>query len=308
MKAGVRRRGVVVVVLVLVCAGVAWAGKVRLKVEDEEGRGLAGAKVRVFFGARRGQEQTEEEWGWTDGRGWYEAAGDVSNGVWVKVSKQGYKGLIGMLEREEQEGCVVATVRLERVRGTIARYLDKDIKQGVGFDLEYGDWVWPEGAGEVSDVVMRVRIETDSNAVGWARCEYEFEVEFPGEGNGIRRGEEWKIESPEYGIGGRWEAPEGGYERKLKWKWGQKEGEWYGDWQMGESNVWYFRVRTELDETGGVKRALYGVILGGIEVGGTARERWIRWAYAINVEENERELVVDPQQEPIEYIRSNIPM
>ncbi|QBG49019.1 hypothetical protein EGM51_17025 [Verrucomicrobia bacterium S94] len=134
-------------------------------------------------------------------------------------------------------------------------------EKDLGFDLEKGDWVDPYGIGTQSDffvnMVRRFEHSGDYDAVATIR--------FPNEGDGIQRYEvpdEFQSSSFKF----PYKAPLDGYQDKLIL-------ERHATLRKTECNfnpktdLYIFRVRTELDADGNVVSACYGRTTGRIEIG-----------------------------------------
>jgi hypothetical protein len=132
------------------------------------------------------------------------------------------------------------------------------LDEPVGFDLEIGDWVEPDGKGKIADIVL-----TGSGFYN-SEVEYAFNMtaELPGELNGIQSfyypaqapGRPIRSELPPPPL-----APESGYlktfERFTK---RVPTDRWHGTTSRDDSRKWIFRVRTKIDEEGKIIAANYG--------------------------------------------------
>jgi hypothetical protein len=137
----------------------------------------------------------------------------------------------------------------------------------IGYDLTIGDWVAPYGKGANTDFLFA------ENHVD-AKSGYTFTVSFPNPGDGIQGlTRDWSL-----GVSGLvsfHEAPIDGYQPK------------YEKTQMSNPDrIYYFRVRTKLDENGNVVSAHYGKIYGD----------FMQFRYYFNPTPNNRNIEFDPKQ------------
>jgi len=160
----------------------------------------------------------------------------------------------------------------------------------VGFDLMAGDWIAPYGKGKETDMIFTVHLDQRAES----DFDYKLVVSFPNPGDGIqlfgtntfrfREGSE--LRSPH-------EALENGYEPQWVKTQSQKPGEPSKNGR-DENLIYFFRVRTVLDENGNVKSALYGKIYGD----------FMRFAYYLNPTPNSRNVEFDPKQNLMKNLKS----
>ena len=220
-------------------------------------------------------------------------------GCWVDAPPSGYyraggrsfrfqkKDLFGVWQPDN----LVATIRLQRVGRPIPlrvkRVGDHINRSRVGyvdgtnavfrFDLVMGDYLPPDGRGEVADLVFDSRLTdlTTTNVHRRARVFYGFEnvVSFPGEGNGLVP----VATRPTDGIRLR-TAPETGYRPTAVLRCGSRMkvvppnvlNEPYGD--SDPDRCYYFRVRARHDAQGRLVSCHYGKIYGDFKIGCWLRE------------------------------------
>lgn len=172
--------------------------------------------------------------------------------------------------------------------GIDRRLLPKTDGSPLGFDLEIGDWVAPYGTGKTSDFIFTVG--------GYFKSLNDFDdsltISFSNQGDGITPFQHPK----QLGSALKWpyEAPLNGYESQRVWR-QAFDGKKYTNNldNSGEMN-YLFRVRTELDSNGNVKRAMYGVISNEVVMGGNNEiGRNISFTYALNPDWT-RNLEFDP--------------
>lgn len=149
----------------------------------------------------------------------------------------------------------------------IARQLPEFVipkeNEPCGFDLELGDWVPPRGKGRHADLVINI-------AGSYPSCnEFDatLEITFPNPADGLI----WFEGSANTGseLVSDYLAPETGYVPALSLSKRAKAGETTRHWidESKPDSNYYFRVRTVLDERGGLVSAHYGKIYGGFEFG-----------------------------------------
>ena len=139
-------------------------------------------------------------------------------------------------------------------------------KDEMRFDFLKGDWLPPEGKGEVADVVFRrmPRIQLGTAYDAWGkpagkRRKDTLSVKFPGEGNGIqdmsteRQCHLWVRTAPESGYSRDYESYRMDDEKM--------ETITSGYFQKAQC----FRIRAQKDENGSVTNCFYGKIYGEFE-------------------------------------------
>jgi len=131
------------------------------------------------------------------------------------------------------------------------------LDEPVGYDLEIGDWVFPDGKGKITDVFFTV--------TGFYHGINEFELkmfmEIPGAHNGFQT-----FHYPKSGAGAllRSElpppvvAPESGYEKTFEFFTRRIPTRNRTDFSNMETRRWLFRIRTEINEEGEIISANYG--------------------------------------------------
>jgi len=145
----------------------------------------------------------------------------------------------------------------------------------LGFDLFVGDWVTPHGSGTTTDFILR--FSGHFNSVR----DYDQSVlmRYPLAGDGILP------IRVDYQHGSAlhypYEAPADGYAPEKTWR------TWHTGTQaergVDPHAAYIIRFRTELDEQGKVKRALYGVLGRDLQFGGDGRDGFtITFSYLLN--------------------------
>lgn len=192
-------------------------------------------------------------------------------------------------------------VILKRIRDPIAMYVKcvdaiiPETGKRLGYDLEKGDWVRPQGKGVVSDLVFNVTGEMRS----MFDADLQMNVCFVNPQDGIIT---YTVplhnETP---IGSllisSHEAPLTGYQsqytytrrmrrqRKERLNVGQRKD------QMA-----YFRVRTEVDDEGNIIKAQYGKMYGDLYGYFTDKGIQVSFTYYLNPMPNDRNVEFDPKQ------------
>ncbi len=241
--------------------------KLVLKVVNEDGQPLEGARVSLRF--QGGGLEKDRTTGETDKNGIFGASGMSNDGsTGGGVDKDGYYKSVfhhdfyvthfGMWQPWGKE----LTVVMRPVVNPVPMYVrDTHFKipvknQEVGFDLEKGDWVIPYGQGTKADFVFRIDQRYDDGNNFDCRMTLTFSNPLDGiqvikdDGGG------------DFNVGSRYRlprtAPEIGYLSKLQKR--NSTGSHGYVLDMKDDNNYIFRVRSEVDENGKLKRAMYGKI------------------------------------------------
>jgi len=127
----------------------------------------------------------------------------------------------------------------------------------VGYDLEIGDWVFPDGRGKIADIFFTIKGYIN----GINDFSFTMSAEFSGDLNGIqsfhypKKGPDFPVRSelPPPPI-----APESGYEKTFE-HFVKRSGSVHSvSFSFDENRKWIFRIRTEVDENGNIIAANYG--------------------------------------------------
>ena len=258
-----------------------WTASV--KVIGEDGNPIVGANVAVSYTivplpTDPNQPQYGEVKGMTDTNGMFIASHtDSSLGLAVVADESGYYAThIGhQFYYDEKNRHPNFTLQLKKIGKPIPMYA-KSVKLGVpvfnrpvGYDLEAGDWVAPYGKGLNTDFIFTV---TNSTIV----------VSFPNAGDGIQGlTRDWNL-----GVGGllsSHEAPIDGYQPEYKQTQMQKL-----------DKIYYFRVKTKIDDNGQIVSAYYGKIYGD----------FMQFRYYYNPTPNDRNVEFDPKQNLLQGMQS----
>jgi len=265
---------------------------VEAHVRNSDGNPVEGATVNLSLPRYRLGDRNEKTSALTNEQGLAIVKGIAQQDYILGAGKNGYYYTVGPHrdindeKSREQYSAGVQKIDLElrAVRNPI-----KGIRKGVdrvnlpafdtplGFDLEVGDWIAPYGKGKTSDFVFTVR--------GYFRTLNDYDqsltLTFSNPGDGITL-----FKHPEqFGSALKWpyEAPLNGYESQRVWRktFDGKTRTTNLD-NSGETN-YIFRVRTELDEHGNLRRAMHGVISSEVVIGGNNEiGRNLSFTYAVN--------------------------
>jgi hypothetical protein len=264
--------------------------KVTVKVVDEEGQPVTDANVRVcFYG---GCLKKDAEKGKTDDEGHFSVSASSYDGViGGAVEKKGYyysgfhhdfhQNTLGMWQPWNKEIKVVLRPKIKPVpmyvrdRLIEIPYADKEI----GFDLIKFDWVIPYGQGTQSDFIFHLnRIYKDS-----FNFETTLTMTFPNKHDGIQ--ELTLDRGGDFGVGSEFRlpryAPESGYLHKLVKQLSTKSPDFLA--LKDNYKAYFFRVRSEVDENGNLKKAMYGKIIKDIvPYPSDSKTARIRFTYYLN--------------------------
>ncbi|MBL9214846.1 MAG: hypothetical protein JNG83_05160 [Opitutaceae bacterium] len=267
---------------------------VRVKVVDPDGVPVEGATVYLSLPRYEEGGQDVAVQSLTDLHGMAEVSGPARQDYTVGVGKQGYyftsgpqrsltteKGIRSFASAEQQ-----LVLELKPVRNPTAsrvRYEQRlQIPPGdrpIGYDLEIGDWVQPYGRGKEADFQFLGTGEAKSDQ----HYAYSLTLNFSREGDGIirvnfplRRGSQFPFP---------YAAPKTGYQPTLTWTKSREGAQFRHDNDLTGETHYLFRVRSELEPDGSVRRALYGVVRGDFNFFWTKGEgTQVTFRYALNAD------------------------
>jgi hypothetical protein len=244
------------------------SAKLVIKVADEEGKPISDANLKIRFSSNRSVDR-----GVTDANGIFQKSTISNDGVVLgDVTKSGYyeSGLahsfyVSRFGKWQPWGKEI-TVVMRPIVNPVPMYVRNSSFQvpifgeEIGFDLEKADWVIPHGTGTHSDFIFKVDQVYDNGDNYDARMTLSFSNLFDGiqvvqdDGGG------------DFNIGSAFRlprtAPDTGYLSVLKRR--NSRGTFGRFVDREESNNYIFRVRSESDENGKLKQAMYGKIRGEI--------------------------------------------
>lgn len=244
--------------------------KITVKVVDEQGKPVEAAQVQLCFSG--GCLKKDVINGITDSDGSYSISGFSSDGVvGGTVVKNGYYNslynhdffttTLGMWQPWNKEIKVV----LRPVINPVPMYVrDKTVKipvvgKEVGFDLIKFDWVAPHGLGVVADFVFLL----DSRYKSYDERDSNLTITFSNKYDGIQP---FELDmGGDFGVGSWFRtpryAPENGYQDRLITRYSSKSLPAY----RTTDSYYFFRVRSEVDDNGKLKRAMYGRLKGDLQ-------------------------------------------
>lgn len=299
-----KRHGTALFNLLLLALGASCAGKdsldVTVRVVDHDELPIEGATVGVGFRSLGAADMSDS--GFTNGNGIYVARGQSNYEFVARVSKDGYyPSHVGRrsVERQIDSGDWEVTnqentVTLREILSPIPMYAKRatiivpEKGQAFGFDLEIGDWVAPQGEGKVADIL----ISADGYFNSSSDTKSILRISFPNREDGFISNpavaEESEFQSP-------YQAPLFGYRPTIEGEQGtfvDETGRVVQIEELATNEVIVFRLRTEMDDNGQIKKAQYGKIYDGFTFGGAASPEgyFLKFTYYLNPTVNDRNL------------------
>lgn len=271
------------------------------KVVDTEGTPVTNSLVSVGF-FHRDPEQSRRFESRTDTNGCATLEGPSSGQLAYWVSKDGYYESSGGYKGWQEKWMPPDSpnikkgrwhpwnptfdVVLKKIKSPIQMYV-KSLNIGVpefgrllGLDIEKGDWVAPYGKGVSSDLLFYPELSQRSPD----DFDYTLTLTFPNKGDGIKVFE-GSTRNGGSQLKSGYEAPLGGY--LSEWRQFRKRRPEIGETNnIDQNRIYYFRVRTKLDEHGNIISALYGKIYGD----------FFQFTYYLNPTPNDRNIEFDPER------------
>jgi hypothetical protein len=266
-----------------------------VKVVGEDGNPIVGANVSVQYTVpaepNSGGQTYGEVKGTTDINGIFKASHtDSSLGLGIVVEKSEYYSTHWGHEFyfDEKRQHPSFTLTLRKIGNPVPMYAKHEETKlqmedkPIGFDLEIGDWVTPYGKGFHPDMFFTVH----RKITGVLEYNCTLTVTFPNKGDGI------VAAPPESSAGSTFKTSrtvaENGYDPELDL--------YYSNTNQPHGVFGYFiRVRTELNQDGTIKSALYGKIPGGFRfyAGTKAPQAGMGFDYYLNPTPNDRNVEFD---------------
>lgn len=257
-------------VLLSISAQALEMAKVTIIVVDEEGKAIKDAKVVIAFDDDNGKEIPIK--GSTDENGFFSGSASVSGHMGGHVTKNGfYKSYfthnfyikkLGVWQPWNKEITVMLRHKLNPVPMYVKNRVIEipEVGKEIGFDLMKFDWVIPYGQGTQVDFIFRI----DRNYTNVDNFDVTMTLTFSNKYDGIQlikddRGGIYS-EGSVYRLPRN--APEMGYQKKLVKRITRGNGEFNND--KAQDNNYIFRIRSEVNEDGTLKRSMYGKIRGDI--------------------------------------------
>jgi hypothetical protein len=254
-----------------------------VKVIGEDGNPIVGANVAFQYSVPTEPNSSDQTYGEvkgiTDANGMFSASHtDSSSDLGATAEMAGYYNThIGyQFYYDEKRRNPSFTFMLKKIGKPIPMYA-KSItyikfpvyNKPIGYDLTIGDWVAPNGKGTISDFLFTV---TNSTII----------VSFPNAEDGIQGfTRDWS-----QGVSGLLssrEAPLDGY-----------QSEYEKTKMSNPDRIYYFRVRTKVDDRGNIVSAHYGKIYGD----------FMQFRYYLNPTPNDRNIEFDPKQNLLGGLKS----
>lgn len=260
---------VLTVIIQVASAQALGVAKISVKVVDESGAPIEGAQLKIRFSS----DSTPVR-GSSDENGRFEVKAISNDGVILgDITKDSYyeSGLahsfyvtrLGMWQPWGKE----LTVILRPIVNPVPMYVRNtffdfpSLDREIGFDLEKADWVIPYGLGTQADFIFKIERRYDNRDNFDAMMTLTFTNPFDGiqvvkdDGGGdFNAGSSFRLPRM---------APESGYQPKLQKH--VSEGSYGYHSDKADDNNYIFRIRSEIDKEGKLKRAMYGKIRGDIQ-------------------------------------------
>ncbi len=254
---------------------------VNLVVTEEDGSPIENAKVSIGFIASL-PSKTKELIGNTNAKGAYSATEYAQLSTLVRIEKEGYyQSEIRGLNRKKDHDLKFVLYKKIKPIALYAKRLKAfpTIKEkDIGYDLEIGDWVGPNGRGVHKDVIFNLRYKKKDY---WT-FDFHLVVKFPNPEDGIAQ-----FENNLYSkLKGPHKAPQSGY----KPEWIQtafrknKDSPTIKNTDVNRGH--WMRVRSKVDENGNLVSANYVKIYGDFP----------DVQYYFNPTPNDRNLEFDPKK------------
>ena len=269
---------------------------IKVRVGDDIGNPIANARVNMY----NIYDYGEKKIGLTDEKGFYSDYIKNIFEVSGHFEKPGYYKSRGVLWQSPNWGDVPPaetnfTVVVKRIIEPISmqqkevRAIFPRLDEPIAFDLEVGDWVFPDGQGKIADMFITGEgFFTSPN-------DYSFRVigKFQGEHNGWQSfifpkegaGALLRSELPPPPI-----APETGYANSFERSVRRFPHDKRFPLSYEETRRWIYRIRTGVDEEGKIIYANYGWMTQDIKIGNPANKGIIELKYYYNPDPHSRSL------------------
>ena len=320
-----------VLIIAVLCGHALWAGRASFSVcvlDADTGSPIKGIKIEgAFLNYSRGWNESAKDNNvdaWTDSNGYAKLSGNTEAGVGgyrILRTPGYYNAEWTEIEFREQSilrlgawvpSDIVSTARLDRVISPIPLSVALSRPFGTSkeedsfaegktvalYDLLKNDWLPPFGKGQVGDISFSSkRTNLGSEPYNYPSgiqtnefYRYDVQVRFVGDGNGMKE----SMLPKQAGIKLR-TAPETGYEpTRVCWSGRMSRTEYKNN--SSDERCYFFRIRTEFDELGKIKSAIYGKIYGDFKLVGKKNGiKGVSFLYYLNPTPNDRNLEWDMQ-------------
>jgi len=270
---------------------------VKLRVIDDEGKPVSNVRSKVFSAS-----MYDAPPGFTDTNGMVKILlKNISLEIGGRFSKQGYYDSLGDFWNWGSGTLVppadtIFPVVLKRIVEPIPMQQKKvdavfpRLNEPVGFDMEIGDWVSPDGKGQTADIFMTAEGFYNSPK----DVSMTMRAEFPGELNGIQS---FHVQSSEDATQLLKSvlpvppiAPETGYKNTFECFTRTLPTERYGTWSLDMTRRWIYRVRVEVDKDGKIISANYGWLTSDFTFSSNKGTGKIAFTYYYNPDSKSRSL------------------
>ena len=293
-------------------------GRVTVRVVDEKGMPVANARACIGFSKNI---PPGEGWGTrpfsivgqTDTNGMFSAEAEANPSGSCSASKEGYYPTLGVdfiftniVDNRWEPWNPTMVVMLRKVENPIPMYAKRVpieseipvVDAPVGYDLLIGDWVTPDGKGQVADFVFAVT----RRVADWKDFETHLLLTFSNSLDGFQEIQEAGPKGSAFRLPRT--APEALYQGTWTNSIGYIPGKGYFQTQPKDCIGYFFRVRSVVDEKGKLVHALYGKIKGPIEFDARdSKTAHIGFTYYLN-SDGTRNLEFDPSRNQLTELRS----
>lgn len=255
------------------CHALVSSAKVTIKVVNEDGSPVEGARVGIGFDDYRNRNKENSVVGLSNDNGLFSgSAATTSGAIGFNITKQGYYKSTGehlfkekKLLRWEPWNQELRMV-LRKIGNPVPMYARDTVRsiieipvvgKNVGFDLIAFDWVKPYGNGEKPDFIFHLERLPEVSRKNYAAT---LTITFPNKYDGLQKVFEQPRDGSAYKLP-RF-APEAGYEKKLVLQESfSAAGPIKLNFNFRDENINYiFRVRS-VENDGEFVKAMYGKVI-----------------------------------------------
>jgi len=240
-----------------VIAGQVGPVRVTYQIVDDVGTPVKGSVIHTLSSWKKAKSK-----GVTDKHGLFSYKDTIFISLGCRVQKEGYYDSFGEVwtHAETHERLTSPfTVTQKRIIDPVV-LVKKEVRarfprldEAIGFDLEMGDWVAPDGKGKTADIMLKA-------ARRWVSVfdmDYTVDFVFPNADDGLLR---FTVSENAYGMKSDLvpphRAPDNGYTNQFQAFIHRTEGIRHASYSDG--NRWVFRVRTVRNEEGEITSVHYG--------------------------------------------------